>query len=444
MVENYLIEQAKGLIPRKIEAALIRSLFTREIIILLGSRQVGKTSLMLRLINYLLNQKKVSPQQIVYLDLEFPQILSEVDNLYGEEFLAFLSAHGVDTKKKTFVFIDEVHYLSNPSSYLKTLHDHYPELKLIVSGSSTLQIRHKFKDALTGRKRIFEIAPLDFEEFLYFSKSSLAERKKTFSLKTILDNMSLPDLRELRFLIKEFSLKYLEYTTFGGYPRVALYKDSFEKIAMLSEIYRSYIRKDIKDFAEIESVSAFNNLIELLAHQIGSLLNISELTNSLNISRPTVENYLFLLQNTFIVSLLPPFYTNRRQEIVKSSKVFFYDSGLRNSIVRNFDHLPKRIDGGALFENNVFLDLYKQLSLLESLHFWRSKSKAEVDFIVRGKDIIPVEVKYQTFREPKIPSGLRSFINIYKPKAAFVITPEFFGEKKLQNTRIFFIPAWCI
>ncbi|MDI6786398.1 MAG: DUF4143 domain-containing protein, partial [bacterium] len=216
------------------------------------------------------------------------------------------------------------------------------------------------------------------------------------------------------------------------------------KTVLLLEIYRSYIRKDIKDFAEIENVPAFNNLIELLSHQIGNLVNISDLTNSLSISRPTVENNLFLLQNTFIVLELPPFYTNRRQEIVKSSKVFFYDIGLRNSIMRNFEPLLQRTDKGMLFENSVFSELCKQLSFLETLHFWRSKSKAEVDFIIRGKDIIPIEVKYSNFNSPKIPSGLRSFINTYNPKAAFVITFDYFGEKLLQGTHVFFIPAWCI
>lgn len=444
MVEKRLLEQAKTLKPRKIEDTLRKTLFQKPICVLLGSRQVGKTSLMLRLILHLSEKEQISPAQIIYLDLEFPQILSQIDDLYGEDFLSFLKARGVNTEEDVFIFIDEVHYLENPSSFLKILHDHYPNLKLTVSGSSSLAIKHKFKETLTGRKRIFEINPLDFEEFLEFKGSPLLERKRKLNLKLILEEEVRPDISELRFLATEFNKLFEEYIIFGGYPEVTLLDSIEDKIALLSEIYRSYIRRDIKDFAKIGNVSAFNNLVELLGYQIGNLINLSETCNSLNISRPTVENYLFLLENTFVISLVSPYYTNRRQEIIKSSKVFFHDTGLRNSLCRNFDPTNNRMDKGALFENTIWAELHKHLQTLQELHFWRAKSKAEVDFVLRDKEILPIEARYRPFKEIKIPSGLRSFIKTYQPKTACVITKDFFNQTRLNSTRLFFIPGWAI
>lgn len=444
MVDKKLLSQANTLVPRKVETVLRNSLFQKGIIILLGSRQVGKTSLMFRLILYLLEEQKILSSQVVYFDLEFPNILKQINHLYGDEFLNLLRAYGVDTEKPSYVFIDEIHYLDNPSSFLKVLHDHYPNLKLVVSGSSSLQIRHKFKETLTGRKRIFEINPIDFEEFLGFKNSPLHKRKKDINLTSIIRQQSLPDISELKFLFQDFCTLLEEFVLFGGYPQVVLTTAVEDKIALLAEIHRSYIRRDIKDFAHIENIEAFNNLIELLALQIGNLVNLSELTNSLNISRPTIEKYLFLLQNTFVLSLISPYYTNKRQQIIKSSKVFFHDTGLRNSLIRNLDPLPERVDRGMMIENAVFNELHKHLDVLDDLYFWRTKTKSEVDFIIKTKEILPIEVKYSPLKHPAIPSGLRSFINTYHPSSAIVVTKDFFGKDMVEQTSIFFIPAWAI
>jgi len=446
MINEAILSAAENFLPRKIEHDIRKALIKKGIIILLGSRQVGKTSIMYRLIHYLLNKKEkdVPPSQIIYIDLEFPRVLSEIDGLYGDEFINWLRAKGVNTDDDSFIFIDEIHYLKNPSSFLKTLHDHYPGLKLIVSGSSSLMIKHKFKDTLAGRKQVFEINPLDFEEFLTFKDSPLAERKKQIDLRTIIENKKLPDMKELKYLIPEFTTNFDEFAVFGGYPGVVLKQPVEDKIYLLADIYSSYIRKDIKDFAQINNVSAFNRLIELLTYQIGGMVNLSELTNSLNISRQTIENYLFLLENTYVLSLLPPYYTNRRKEIVKSPKVFFHDNGIRNSIVRNFDTLDKRMDKGALFENAVFSELHKHINVLETLHFHRTKTKIEVDFVIKSKNIIPIEVKYRPFKKTIIPSGLRSFIKDYNPETAYVVTKDFFGETVFENTDVLFIPGWVL
>ncbi len=443
MVERSIIKTACGLLPRKIENELQRAVLERGVLVLTGARQVGKTSIMYRLIDYLLNKEGVAESQIMYIDLEFPNILSQLNGLYGEDFLRFLRAHDIDTKKRAFVFIDEVHYLTNPSSFLKTVHDHYPQIKLIVSGSSTLKIKDKFADSLAGRKQMYEIFPLDFEEFLDFKGSNLSKRKEEFNIKRMIKSGLPPSLSEVQFIAAEFAGVFEEYVIFGGHPQVVK-TESFEgKRRLLIEIYTSYIRKDIKDFAHIENISGFNRLIELLANQIGTPINISELSNSANISRPTVEKYLLLLENTFILSLLPPYYRNSRKEIIKSPKVFFHDCGARNAVIGNFEPLGSRMDTGMLFENAVFSELYKHRGLAEELHFWRTKSKVEADFVVKGKALVPCEVKYG-LKKPKVTPGLGSFINAYAPPIAFVITRDFFAEAAVNETRVFFIPAWAL
>jgi len=445
MVEPYVLNQIPGLHVRSIEHTLRKDIQKgRRITVLLGSRQVGKTSLMFRLIDYLVHTENTDPNQIEYLDLEFPSILSQVNGLYGRDFLDFLSARGMDTSGKCFVFIDEIHYLDEPSSFLKTMHDHFPQVTLVVSGSSSIRIQKKFKDSLTGRKSIVHITPLDFSEFLDFKGSELAARKAELSIHTILQGGGLPSLSELRFLQNEFNKSYREFTIFGGYPETALLKTAQEKTRLLDEIYQSYVMKDIKDVAKIENLNAFNKMITLLGHQAGSLINISELCVSLGISRPTVEHYLFLLEQTFILTQLRPFFKNKRQEIVKSPKVYFDDPGLRNIAIRNMDVYDQRGDQGILFENAVFSQLKRTLRPLQSIHFYRTKGKAEIDFIVQDKDITPIEVKSGTFKESKIPSSLRAFINRYKPKYAFVVNRDFWAEEKLNKTTLFFIPAWAV
>ena len=445
MVDSNMLEQIHGLFPRRIESALKHDINSgSRIIVLLGSRQVGKTSLMYRLMEHLVSAEHIVPAQIEYLDLEFPHILSQVNGMFGQDFLDFLSARGMDSSKRCYVFIDEIHYLDEPSSFLKTLHDHFPRITLIVSGSSSLQIQNKFKDSLTGRKNIVHVSPLDFHEFLIFKGSRLAERKSEFSIQTILKNEKLPDLSELRFLQDDFQKLHDEFTIFGGYPGVALLNTYEEKTRLIEEIYQSYVMKDIKDVARIENLSAFNNMISLLSHQVGSLINISELCVSLGISRPTVEHYLFLLEETFILTALQPFFTNKRKEIVKSSKVYFNDSGLRNVAARNMDPLGKRMDSGMLFENSVFSQLKKTLQPLQSLRYYRTKGKAEVDFVLQEKYVVPLEVKSGILKEPKIPRSLRGFISSYSPEYACLVNRNFWAEEQLNSTTLFLLPAWAV
>ena len=180
-----------------------------------------------------------------------------------------------------------------------------------------------------------------------------------------------------------------------------------------------------------------------MAVQIGNLMNLSQLGSHLSIARETLERYIFVLENTFVVKTLPPFFTNRTKELVKMKKVFFYDLGLRNFSISDFKELELRLDKGALAENGVAGELIKRISVLQNLHFWRTQAKTEVDFILMdGNDITPIEVKYQRWRSPKVPSGLKVFIENYKPQKAYVFTKDFSDRIDYSHCQVQFLPIF--
>lgn len=427
----------EGLFPREILSDITRYLDETGIILLVGARQVGKTSILSLLIGEL-NKKGIPDSRIHYFDLEDLNILA-LFNSGVSDFIGHLKAHGVDVKAKNYIFVDEIQYMNNPTNFLKLLADHHKNLKLIVSGSSTLEIRQKFKDSLAGRKVVFEVYPLDFYEFLIFKKE-----------KTLCDALLQSDIRHIslktdmkdipaRFLTNELTRHFHEYLLFGGYPKVVLESIYDKKITYLTDIYTSYVKKDIKDIMRVDNITAFNNLLRAIALQTGNLLNITELCNTVKIARDTVERYLFLLENTFIIKNVTPFSSNPRKEISKMSKVYFVDTGLRNIIIRNLNSLDDRVDAGALVENGVCCNILKNLKPLEEIHFWRTLAKNEVDFVlVKGNIIKPIEVKYSTFKSARVPLGIRYFQKDYESKKGFVLTRDFFGTAN----KTIFLPVW--
>jgi len=426
----------QNLLSRKLLEQIKGFLDTHRLIIIIGARQVGKTSLLYLLADELMRLGK--KDTIFYFDLEELELL-RIFNQGVKEFLLYLASIGAKLDERNFILIDEIQYLDNPTNFLKLIADHHPNLNLICTGSSTLDIRRKFKDSLAGRKMVFELFPLDFTEFLAFKREDFL---RELLLENNLGDTGVPDFDKIRFHILDFERKYEEFVLFGGYPRAVLLEEANQKIRYLTDIYHSYVRKDIKDIMRVDNIIAFNELVRLLSLQIGNLLNPSEACNSLNIARETLQRYLLLLTNTFILGFLPPFFTNRRKEIVKMQKVFFIDTGLRNSIIRNFNPLNLRSDSGALIENAIYSQLLKNLGILETLHFWRTQSKNEVDFILLKDRPIPLEVKYKEFKACSIPSGIHAFLAKYNPKYAFVLTKRYVDTTRSNDTQVIFQPIW--
>ena len=236
-----------------------------------------------------------------------------------------------------------------------------------------------------------------------------------------------------------------EFIVFGGYPEIVLLSSDDEKIRELSEIYSDYVKKDIKDFLNIDNLDKFSQLAKILSVNAGNLINLQDLNCDLGLSKPTVENYLFLLENTYTLSRITPFYQNKRKEIIAAKKVFFNDTGLRNFLINNFSSLSSRVDSGALFENAVFGELNKHLDINEEVHFWRTQSGAEVDFIkVKGVEFCPIEAKNQNMKRPEISSSMKNFINAYHPPKFYVFTKDFLGKTKFNSTQINYYPFYFL
>ncbi|MCK9272515.1 ATP-binding protein [Candidatus Gracilibacteria bacterium] len=372
---------------RKIYQNILNEIDNNLILLLIGARQVGKTTLLKQIKNYL-DKKDV---KTYFLNLEDPDIKILL-NIHPNKLFEIT---GSGSEDKQVIFIDEIQYLDNPTNFLKYIFDEYKDnIKLIVSGSSSFYIDQKFKDSLIGRKKVFNIYTLDFEEFLDFKDEN--ELKDIF-YKT----------RKIPTLQKNLFNKLLdEYITYGGYPEIVLTKDNTKKIERLYDYSFDYIKKDIYE-AKIQDQDKFLNLLKILANQTGELINMNELANTLGLSQPTIEKYIYVMQKSFQIALIKPFYSNIRKELTKMPKIYFLDLGIRNSLLRNFDNISSRIDKGPYLENIFFREfLFKQKSG-DSIKFRRTQAQNEVDFILNESEAFEIkfdkkqvkESKYKVFKE---------------------------------------------
>ncbi|OGP31003.1 MAG: hypothetical protein A2073_01570 [Deltaproteobacteria bacterium GWC2_42_11] len=386
-------------------------LHTDDIIVLHGARQVGKTTILYYIEDYL----KKQGEDTYFIDLEDSRFVRILDTGVAE-FIRHLKEEGLlsqGRKTKTFVFIDEIQYLSNPSSFLKLTADHHKNIKLIVSGSSSFAIKTKFKDSLVGRTVNFEIFNLSFKEFLLFRQYPF-EQGKVYTQKKI---------DELRAMFKE-------YVLYGGYPKIVLTSEIDKKEKYLQQIIDTYVKKDIRDLADIKDIDKYNKLLEALASQSGQQLNVAELSNTTKIAKQTIEKYLFIMENTYIIKLVKPFSKNIRSELFKLPKIYFYDTGLMQMLW--LKGLQKELIGNV-FETGIFAELVKKYTH-EAIFYWRTKDKKEIDFILKVKNsILPIEVKlnFEQFN----PTAVQYFNKHYsidkykviglngKPKSEFYVYP---------------------
>ncbi len=374
-------------------------LSNNKILLLIGPRQVGKTTLLKQL------QKEVQDKKTFFINLEF----TDKKKLLDEDPLNIFQLSGIDSKAEQIIFIDEVQYLNNPSNFLKLLYDEYHEnVKLVVSWSSSFYIDEKFKDSLMGRKRMFELFTLDFEEFLDFREEQ--------------------QLKEILFTHRKMPLWYIErinelfreYITYWGYPEVVLTPDVEQKIELLGSLSSDYIKKDLYD-SRIEWIDKFFAILRILASQVGELVNMRDIASTLEIDVRTVEKYLHIMRKSYSLALVKPFRTNVRAELIKMPKVFFFDLGLRNAFLNDFKTISERIDKGKCFENLVWREFVLKC-WVDAVQYWRDQSKNEVDFILKRKQAYEAKFsnnlvrqsKYKIFREtyPGIPLEFVTFDNV--------------------------------
>jgi uncharacterized protein len=380
---------------------VIKYIDDKNVVVIHGARQVGKTTLLKIIIDKL--KKNISDENIFYIDLEDLDLL-ETANKGVQNFINYLNGFKYNKNYKRYLFIDEIQYLKNPTNFLKLFVDHHSDkFKLIVSGSSSFEIKSKFKDSLVGRTVNFELFGLSFNEYLNF-------KNKNYDLNNISDNELLNnELKEL----------FSDYVLYSNYPAIVLEDVLEKKEKYLKQIISTYIKKDIKDLANIKNITKFNNLLRILAEQTGALLNVSTLSNSIDLTRQTIDDYLMLMENTYITKKVYPYFNNVKTELVKMPKIFFEDTGLMNLL--NYREFISKITGEML--ENAIYTILRRIVANENIYFWRTKKQQEIDFVIkRRKQMILFEVKLRYSGQSL--NNLLYFMNKYKNNKAYIVTLE--------------------
>ncbi len=399
------------LFQRKIFSKLLAEKDKPQATILIGPRQVGKTTLLNQLI-------EVIGKDASFLKIDMDLFTNMEALASTEAFINYLKINGYKPGNKFYVFFDEVQRLKNVSLLFKNLYDHFPDIKAYATGSSALDIRYKLQDSLAGRKFIHYIYPLTWTEFLEFKgRSDLIEKTKVIAeMKG--DNLD--------YALEDHAVLLKEFLVWGGYPAVVLNNDREGKIQLLDSIFDQYFKKDIVDFLhfEVEDVLNLKKMVQILAASQSQLLHFAHLGRELGCSLYKVKEYFNILQETFLLAALPSYFTNKHKEIIKSPKVHFIDNGVRNYFLQTFQPVENRQDRGELLESFVFQELYKQKTPLQNLYFWRDKQAKdkEVDIIKETEGrLTPIEVKFSVHQQRRDYQNLLLFADAYGLKKGIVV-----------------------
>jgi len=402
------------MIERKIKDIILADLKLKEITVLIGARQVGKTTL--------LKEIMLGLDQKIYFNLDIEQ-----DNEHFISQQIFLKKLELELgNKKAYVFIDEIQQKEDAGRFLKGMYDMELPYKFVVTGSGSIELKEKINEALTGRKHLIEMSPVSFEEYInYKTNYKYRDRLQVFF-----------DVEKNRT-----DLLLQEYLTFGGYPAVVTAETSARKKDIMDEVFSSYVSKDISFLLGVKQPDKFVKMIRLIAVQSGAIVNYSQLAQDVGLRVETLKTYLWYAEQTFIISVVKPYFTNTKKEITKSPTIYFNDIGLLNYSKSSFSF--ERIEG-MTFQNFVYLLLKaKYTKGLNKINFWRSKDKAEVDFVIQTENgLTPVEVKYSNLKNTSISRSFRSFINKYQPQTAMLVNLNLEEDIVIENTLVKFIPYW--
>jgi predicted AAA+ superfamily ATPase len=400
------------MIARKLKDKILDSLKLKEITVLIGARQVGKTTLLKEIIGELKN--------VLYFNLDIEQ-----DSIHFESQEIFLKKVRLEVgEEKAYIFIDEIQQKQDAGRFMKGLYDMDLPYKFIVTGSGSIELKEKISEALTGRKYLIEMSTVSFEEFVDYKTNYKYTRR--------LDSFFDIEVEQTRLYLEE-------YLTYGGYPAVVTADTLQRKKEIMNEIFISYLTKDISFLLGVKHPDRFVKMIQLLAIQSGSILNYSQLSQDVGVRLETLKTYLWYAEQTFIISIVKPFFTNAKKEITKSPSIYFNDLGMCNFSKSNFN---SDVNDGMVFQNFIFLKLRERYEKgLNKVNYWRTKDKAEVDFIVHTENgVMPIEVKYSNLKSAKITRSFRSFIKKYSPKKAIVVNLSLDTRIKIDETEVVFVP----
>lgn len=411
-------------VERELTAKIKPFLQRKEAISIVGPRQAGKTTL----VKHLTDELQTEGKKVKFITFEKKADLALFQNSI-EDFKEIASQFDC-------VVIDEFQYAKDGGQKLKYLFD-TTNIKFIVTGSSSLELRSQTGKYMVGRIFDFELLPFSFREYLSLEDPEIfILLSKKFDSNVVFDfNINQGFGKEINERISGWLEKYVVY---GGYPAVATSKTTIEKEKILESISDNYLLKEIRGLLNLETEDELIRLQKFLAAQIGNLIKYEELSNVSNLTNKELMKHLNILEKTYIINLIKPFFTNKRTELTKNPKSYFIDLGMRNYLLGDFRPLAIRNDAGSVMENYALSNLQK-IYPAQAFKYWRTKSKAEVDFIIEnGVDIIPVEIKYSS--KKIIGKSLHSFIEKFKPAKAIVLTKDFLAEETIKNCKVQFIP----
>jgi predicted AAA+ superfamily ATPase len=371
------------MIERTLLQGLNLSTDPKKAIIILGPRQAGKTTLVKTFANSLKSEYTyISGDDPTIRNLWKPENVTTVIQLIGN---------------KKLVIIDEAQALENIGLLVKLLIDRELDYQFVITGSSALELANQTFESLTGRYKDYRLLPV-----------SLDEIRKTYGLMEVIEN--LPNR-----------------LVFGSYPEVVTKAEMARDVVV--NIAQSYLYKDILSLSGLRKPQILDNLLKALSWQVGSQVSYSELSRSLGIDVKTIDHYINILEKNFVLFVLPSFARNLRSELTRSKKIYFYDNGIRNSVINNFSSIPMRSDVGQLWENYLISERIKWLknnNIQANQYFWRTVNQTEIDYIEETDGRISAfEFKYNPKNKAKI-SG--SFIETYQPVETKQIHQENFWE----------------
>jgi predicted AAA+ superfamily ATPase len=364
-------------INRQAQSLLEKWIGKRKVIVLTGARQVGKTTLFKTMFG--------DRQGMLWLNADETPVRERLQLLSIENLKGLIG-------KNEWVVIDEIQRIPNAGLLLKLLIDNFKNVNFFATGSSALDIAETIFEPLTGRHLLFHLHPLMLAEIYPQQSAFEVEQKIPFHL------------------------------VYGCYPDVYNYPSDAE--TLLKNLTNQYLYKDVLVWKDIRKPQLLDKLLQLLAHQIGSEVSIAELANQLKVKSETVESYIDLLEKSFVVFRLPAFSNNPRKEITKMHKIFFWDNGIRNAIIDQFDDVSIRTDIGKLWENFAISERMKWLAWNNTSvksYFWRNYNHSEVDYVeVDRKSIIAFEMKWNYGKKHKVTAA---FTNAYPHAQTQIITP---------------------
>ena len=411
-----------------------------KIIILIGARQVGKTTIM----KYFFKKLKEKKQKTIFLDLDIYSNYEKVEtyekfinyltinwykkeenenckkqNKYSEEqneyfqkqseYLEEQSEYSREQNNYYYVFLDEFQRYDNFTKILKNIYDNNKNIKIIASWSSSINIKNNIQESLAWRKRIINIFPLNYEEFLLF-KWAQNLYKNYKNIKNITWSDLYPSLKEYYDLLYEFMI-------YWWYPAVVLENNFEEKQKILWDIFDLFIKKDLWEYLKIDKIKIVKDILKYIAINNWSKLKYEEISKISNVSIHTIKNYVEILKELFIFIELKPYFKNKNLELVKIPKIYFIDNWVRNYFIKNFIEIDLRNDNWALFEWYIIWEFLKSKVDIESLKYWNHKNKKEVDIIIDNiSSLDSYEVKFKKNIKSKDLSWLKVFWEMYKVK----------------------------